>query len=57
MNLNEIIVKLKENNSEDLGTVVEVKTKESRSNKRPTRKASMENNKENSRNIKVLILS
>lgn len=57
MNLNEIIVKLKENNSEDLGTVVEVKTKESRSNKRPTRKASLENNKENSRNIKVLILS
>lgn len=41
----------------DLGTVVEVKTKESRNNKRPIRKASMESNKEYSRNIKVLILS
>ncbi|KAG7644875.1 hypothetical protein ISN45_At01g002120 [Arabidopsis thaliana x Arabidopsis arenosa] len=37
------------NNVQDLGTAVKVKTKESRSKKRPARKVSMECNKEDSR--------
>lgn len=37
------------NEVQDLGTAVEVKTKESRSKKRPARKVSMESNKEDSR--------
>ncbi|KFK42659.1 hypothetical protein AALP_AA1G023200 [Arabis alpina] len=37
------------NEVQDLGTAVEVKTKESRSKKRPARKMSMESNKEDSR--------